>query len=179
MSEPDPLHALIEPVVTRLGFALVRVRLSGGKDPVLQVMAERPADGQLDIDECAAISHALSDLLDAQDPIEGSYRLEVSSPGIDRPLTRLEDFLKWQGFAARVTLKAPLDGRKRIEGRLRGVEGDCIAIADARNTLLSLPFTHIDVAKLVITDDLLAATKPKTLEIGADRMVRTASEAVH
>ena len=173
------LTALIEPVVTRLGFALVRVRLAGGKDLVLQVMAERPADGQLDIDECATISRALSELLDEADPIEEAYRLEVSSPGIDRPLTRLADYERWQGFMAKLAFKEPVAGRKRLEGRLRGVSGDTVLLDDATRQRHEISFCRIDHGKLVITDDLLAATRPQTVEIGSDRMVRPSHATAH
>jgi ribosome maturation factor RimP len=175
LTDMTALTALIEPVVQNLGFALVRVRLAGGKDLVLQVMAERPADGQLDIDECATISRALSELLDEADPIEEAYRLEVSSPGIDRPLTRLSDYARWQGFAARLAFKQPFAGRKRLEGRLRGVNGGHILFDDALRQRHEIDFGLIDHGKLVITDDLLAATRPQTVEIGADRMVRPAT----
>jgi ribosome maturation factor RimP len=173
--ETKDLETLIAPIVADLGFELVRVRLSGGKDLVLQVMAERASDGGLDIEECMTISRALSDMLDAADPIEAEYRLEVSSPGIDRPLTRLKDFTRWKNFVARVTLKETLDGRKRVQGRIRGAEGDVIILRDEHATDIPLPFAAIDHAKLVITDDLLLATRPQKMDIGADRMVRPAS----
>jgi ribosome maturation factor RimP len=170
------LEALIAPIVIDLGFELVRVRLSGGKDLVLQVMAERASDGGLDIEECMTISRALSDMLDAADPIEEEYRLEVSSPGIDRPLTRLKDFTRWKNFVARITLTETLDGRKRVQGRIRGLEGDVITLRDEHAVDIMIPFATIDHAKLVITDDLLAATKPKMMQIDADRMVRPADD---
>src|SRR4030095_1403052 len=115
---------LIEPKVKALGFDLVRVAMIGGSSaPTLQVMAERPDTRQLTIDDCSDISRKLSDLLDECDPIEGAYRLEVSSPGIDRPLTRLSDFADWAGHEARIFLTAPVDGRKQLTGILKGVDG--------------------------------------------------------
>jgi ribosome maturation factor RimP len=176
VTETKDLEALIAPVVVQLGYELVRVRLSGGKDLVLQVMAERAADGGLDIEECMTISRALSDMLDEADPIEEEYRLEVSSPGIDRPLTRLKDFTRWKNFVARVALKEPVEGRKRVQGRIRGAEDDIIILRDEHAVDIRLPYSAIDHAKLVITDDLLAATKPKLMQIDADRMARPADE---
>jgi ribosome maturation factor RimP len=174
VTQTQDLETLIAPIVTDLGFELVRVRLSGGKDLVLQVMAERAVDGGLDIEECMTISRALSDMLDATDPIEEEYRLEVSSPGIDRPLTRLKDFTRWKNFVARITFKEPLDGRKRVQGRIRGLEGETITLRDDQAIDIAIPFAVIDHAKLVITDDLIAATKPKIMHIDADRMARPA-----
>lgn len=179
MTNTADLVACIEPVVRRLGFVLVRVRLSGVQDLVLQVMAERPHDGQLDIEECAALSRALSDMLDTTDPIAGAYRLEVSSPGVDRPLTRLDDFHRWQGFTARITLSAPVAERKRLQGLLRGVVEDCVHIEDGTAGLVSVPFASIQSAKLVLTDALLAATKPNSVDIGPDRIVRPVAESLN
>jgi ribosome maturation factor RimP len=174
VTDVKALEALIAPIVVALGYELVRVRLSGGQDLVLQVMAERPSDGGLDIDECMTISRALSEMLDEKDPIENEYRLEVSSPGIDRPLTRLKDFTRWKNFVARITLATPVDDRKRVQGRIRGLEDDVIILRDEHAVDMRIPFAAIDHAKLVITDDLLLATKPQKMDIGADRMVRPA-----
>ena len=168
MANDAQLTALIEPVVRGLGFDLVRVQLSGVKDVTLQVMAERPIDGQLHIDDCAAISRALSDVLDEADPIAEGYRLEVSSPGIDRPLTRVQDFEKWSGFEAKIAVHDMIDGRKRFQGRLRGIENDIITIVGNTGTAYALPFASVDSAKLVITDDLLKATAPPLMDIDAD-----------
>src|SRR4051812_33470240 len=121
----------IEPEVKSLGYDLVRVAMIGGtSDPTLQVMAERPDTRQLDLADCEAISRRLSDWLDANDPIEGSYRLEVSSPGIDRPLTRLKDFADWAGHEARIGLADPRRSRKQFSGTLDGIEGDSVKITD-------------------------------------------------
>ncbi len=165
MIDDVKLMTLIEPVVRDLGFELVRVQLSGNKDLTLQVMAERPLDGQLHIDECAAISRALSDMLDVEDPIIEPYRLEVSSPGIDRPLTRSQDFIKWAGFEAKIAVKELIEGRKRFQGRLGGIEHDIITIIGNTGTHYALPFSMVDTAKLVITNDLLEATKPQVMDI--------------
>jgi len=167
------LTALIEPEAKALGFDLVRVKMTGGKsDPTLQVMAERPDTRQLTIDDCSALSHRISDRLDEEeaagrDPIAEAYRLEVSSPGIDRPLTRLQDFVDWQGHEARIRLVEPQDGRKQVTGDLAGVEGDNITLNLGQHGLVCIRFEKIDHAKLVMTDRLIAATAPLSTE-GAD-----------
>jgi len=158
----------IEPEVKSLGFELVRVAMIGGaSDPTLQVMAERPDTGQLDLADCEALSRRLSEWLDASDPIEGSYRLEVSSPGIDRPLTRLKDFVDWAGHEARITLKEPRDGRKQFSGTLEGVDADRVKLTDKVGEHHALPFSDIASAKLVLTDKLIQATAPLSTD-GAD-----------
>jgi ribosome maturation factor RimP len=158
----------IEPEVKSLGYELVRVAMIGGaSDPTLQVMAERSDTRQLDLADCEAISRRLSDWLDAHDPIEGSYRLEVSSPGIDRPLTRLKDYADWAGHQARITLKDPRDGRKQFSGTLEGVDGDKIKLTDKAGDHHALPFSEVSSAKLLLTDKLINATAPLNTE-GAD-----------
>jgi ribosome maturation factor RimP len=162
------LERLIGPEVKRLGYDLVRVMMIGGtSDPTLQVMAERPDTRQLDLGDCEIISRRLSEMLDLADPIEGSYRLEVSSPGIDRPLTRLKDFEDWKGFDARLTLAEPHNGRKQFAGELRGLEGDLVLIRTKNDESHALPFSTIASAKLVLTDKLIKATAPLSTE-GAD-----------
>jgi ribosome maturation factor RimP len=167
------LTALIEPEAQALGFALVRVKMTGGKsDPTLQVMAERPDTRQLTIDDCSALSHRISDRLDeleadGRDPIPEAYRLEVSSPGIDRPLTRLADFADWAGHEARIRLVAPIDGRKQVTGDLAGVDGDRIKVDMGQHGTVTLTMDQIDSAKLVMTDRLIAATQPLSMD-GAD-----------
>jgi ribosome maturation factor RimP len=158
----------IEPEVKSLGYDLVRVAIIGGTaDPTLQVMAERPETRQLDLADCEAISRRLSDWLDGHDPIEGSYRLEVSSPGIDRPLTRLTDFSDWTGHEARITLAEPREGRKQISGSLDGVAGNDVKLTDKSGRAHMLPFSDISSAKLLLTDKLITATAPLSTE-GAD-----------
>jgi ribosome maturation factor RimP len=162
------LERLIGPEVKSLGYDLVRVMMIGGtSDPTLQVMAERPDTRQLDLGDCEIISRRLSEMLDLADPIEGSYRLEVSSPGIDRPLTRLKDFEDWKGFDARLTLAEPHGGRKQFTGELRGLEGDLVLIRTKNDESHALPFSNIASAKLVLTDKLIKATAPLSTE-GAD-----------
>lgn len=152
------LTALIEPVLDRLGYELVRVRLSGGQNAVLQIMAETP-QGVCLIEDCERISRALSELFDAADPLPFAYRLEVSSPGIDRPLTRPKDFTNWAGHAARINLAAPQDGRKRFTGQLKGLDGES-AVLETETGCVVLPLARIESARLLLTDDLIRATAP-------------------
>jgi len=168
MADIALLTDLIEPEARSLGFALVRVKMIGGKsDPTLQVMAERPDTRQLTIDDCAALSHRISDLFDDKDPIEEAYRLEVSSPGIDRPLTRLADYADWAGHEARVKLVDPIDGRKILTGDIVGTSGDSVTIDVRGHQPMTVAFAAIQDAKLTITDRLLAATAPLSTD-GAD-----------
>jgi ribosome maturation factor RimP len=164
------LERLIEPEVKHLGYELVRVMMIGGaSDPTLQVMAERPDTRQLDIADCEKISRRLSDMLDLADPIEGSYRLEVSSPGIDRPLTRLKDYKDWAGNEARIKLREPHEGRKQFTCVIQGIEGNEILIVTKEGEAHALPFADIASAKLVLTDKLIHATAPLSTE-GADQI---------
>lgn len=163
------LADLIAPEVQALGFDLVRVKMYGGDDPTLQIMAERPETRQLTIDDCAAISRRLSDLLDEKDPIEEAYRLEVSSPGIDRPLTRLKDFSDWAGHEARVNALEPVNGRKQFKAKLAGVEGEEILLDDPKTGPVRLDFSNLHSAKLVLTDALIDATMPLSTT-GADEI---------
>jgi ribosome maturation factor RimP len=146
---------LIAPAIEAAGFELVRLRVTGRTQLTLQIMAERP-DKTMSADDCAALSKLLSPILDEADPIEGSYALEVSSPGIDRPLTRLKDFHDWQGYEARIDLNRTVEGRKRFKGVLAGVEGDnvCLDVEGEEETAL-IPFDWIGGAKLVLTDELM------------------------
>jgi len=162
------VQRLIEPEVNSLGYDLVRVQMIGGtSDPTLQVMAERPDTRQLDLADCERVSRHLSEVLDLSDPIEGSYRLEVSSPGIDRPLTRLKDFSDWAGQEARITLAEPRDGRKQFTGTLRAPDGEEVRLTDKEGREHVLPFSAISSAKLLLTDKLIKATAPLSTE-GAD-----------
>ncbi|NUQ17475.1 MAG: ribosome maturation protein RimP [Sphingomonas sp.] len=170
MTDIAGLERLIEPEVRNLGYDLVRVMMIGGaSDPTLQVMAERPDTRQLDIADCERISHRLSECLDLADPIEGSYRLEVSSPGIDRPLTRLKDYGDWAGHEARVHLAEPHEGRKNFTGTLQGTEGEQVLIQTKDGEAHALSFHEIASAKLVLTDKLIQATAPLSTE-GAEHI---------
>jgi ribosome maturation factor RimP len=168
MADIAELTALIEPEVKALGFELVRIKLFGsGDEHTLQIMAENPATKQLVIEDCAAISRRLSDVLDEADPIEEAYRLEVSSPGIDRPLTRLHDFMEWAGHEAKIATTETVAGRKSFRGTLKGVEGDDIQFKDNKAGEVLIPFAAVGEAKLVLTDALISATMPLSSE-GAD-----------
>jgi ribosome maturation factor RimP len=152
------LADIITPVIEGLGFELVRVRLMGGRTRVLQIMADRP-DGGIGVEECGSISTAVSAVLDVEDPIEENYVLEVSSPGIDRPLTRLKDFEAWKGWEARVETTELIDGRRRFKGDLAGVEGEevLITIEDSgEEVTIGLKFDWLSDAKLILSDELIS-----------------------
>jgi ribosome maturation factor RimP len=173
MADIAELMKLIEPEAKAEGLALVRVKMMGGtSDPTLQIMAERPDTRQLTLDDCARLSRRLSGLFDeleadGRDPIQHAYRLEVSSPGIDRPLTRLQDFDDWKGHEARIVLAEKLEGRKVFSGDLIGSEGDKIVIDVQGLGETRLPFAMLNSAKLVMTDKLIEATAPLSAD-GAD-----------
>ena len=151
------LAAIVTPVIEGLGFELVRLRLMSGKTSTLQIMADRP-DGGIEVQDCADISTAVSAVLDVEDPLEEAYTLEVSSPGIDRPLTRLKDFDVWDGYEARLETSELIDGRRRFKGVLAGIEEDevLIEIEEGGEALtIGLKFDWLSDAKLVLTDDLI------------------------
>jgi ribosome maturation factor RimP len=152
------LAAIAEPVLTDLGFRLVRVVLSGRNGTTVQIMAERP-DGTISVKECADISRRLSPVLDAHDPIQGQYTLELSSPGIDRPLVRPSDFEDWAGYEAKIEMKELIAGRKRFRGTLEGVEGEEVRIEVELDQLgrqvIGLPIRLVAEARLVLTDELI------------------------
>jgi ribosome maturation factor RimP len=160
------LAEIVQPTVEGMGFELVRVRFIGGKTPTVQIMAERP-DGRMEVEDCATLSRALSAVLDVEDPIESEYNLEVSSPGIDRPLTRLEDFDRWAGFVAKLETDAPIDGRKRFKGVIEGRDGEDVLIALDQG-LARAPFAALSDAKLVLTDELVAASLKAQKDKGFD-----------
>lgn len=150
------LAAIVTPTMEGLGFELVRLRLMSGKRMVLQIMAERP-DGGIEVDDCARISRALGAVLDVEDPISGEYVLEVSSPGIDRPLTRLKDFETWAGYEAKLETTELIDGRRRFKGVLQGVEdGEVLLEIEGGGPVIGLAFDMVSDAKLVLTDALIA-----------------------
>lgn len=148
---------IVGPTIEGLGFELIRLRMQGGRHPLLQIMADRP-EGGIDVDDCASISTAVSALLDVEDPIEENYTLEVSSPGIDRPLTRMKDFDLWEGYEARVETSEQIDGRKRFKGLLRGTEGEEVLIEieeKGEAVVIGLQFDWLTDAKLILTDELI------------------------
>ena len=162
------LADIVGPVIEGLGFELVRIRLMGGATRTLQIMADRP-EGGIGVDECGDISTAVSAVLDVEDPIEENYVLEVSSPGIDRPLTRLKDFETWKGWEARIETTELIDGRRRFKGGLMGVEGDevLIEIEEGGATLtIGLKFDWLSDAKLLLTDELIAEVLRQRKEAG-------------
>ncbi|MDW3180565.1 ribosome maturation factor RimP [Roseobacter sp.] len=144
---------IITPVIEDMGFELVRVRLMSGKSTILQIMADKP-EGGIEVDDCAEISQAVSAILDVEDPILDEYTLEVSSPGIDRPLTRLKDFEMFEGYEAKIETGEMIDGRRRFKGELAGIEDDEVLINVAEGTI-GLKFDWLSDAKLVLTDDLI------------------------
>lgn len=153
------LESVFEPVIEKAGFKLVRLRMMGGAARTLQVMAERP-DGGMDVEGCTQLSHALLDFIEAENPIEGDYEIEVSSPGIDRPLTRLADFTRWKGHEAKIELSAAIATaagereRKRFRGRLEGLDGNDVVIT-SQGQRIQFPFRSVAEAKLVLTDKLI------------------------
>ncbi len=174
------LTQIIEPEVTALGFDLVRVLVFGrseigDEEVTLQIMAEDPATGQLVLNQCAALSNRISDRMDASEEagevlIEEAYRLEVSSPGIDRPLTRIKDYTTWAGHEARFALSAPVEGnRKALQGVLIGIEGETVLLDDKKSGRVQFALADVHSAKLVLTDRLIAATRPLDTT-GADEL---------
>lgn len=181
MADIARIIEVVEPEAKALGFDLVRVLLFGktevgDEEHTLQIMAERPETGQLVIEDCAALSHRISDRIDALEEagevlIEEAYRLEVSSPGIDRPLTRAKDFVNWAGHEVKVNLTQPVEGnRKSLQGDLVGIEDETITVDDRKSGRVSFPFADIHSARLVLTDRLIAATRPLDSS-GADEIV--------
>lgn len=184
MADIARLAELIEPEAQALGFALVRVKMmpseAGDGGMALQIMAEDPATGQLVIEQCAALSRRVSDLLDAREEagevlVEGAYHLEVSSPGIDRPLTRPKDYAAWAGHEARISMDKAWDGRRNLRGVLAGIDGDTVTIDDRKAGQQSVPLAMIHSAQLVLTDALIAATRPLDTA-GADEEIFETTE---
>jgi ribosome maturation factor RimP len=170
MADFAELRKLVETEAEAQGLSLVRVKMMGGtSDPTLQVMAERPDTRQLTLEDCARLSRRLSEVFDELDPIEHAYRLEVSSPGIDRPLTRLQDFEDWKGHEAKIVLEEKLNGRKQFTGVLSGIEGEDIVMEVEGLGDTRLPFSMLHSAKLLMTEKLIQATAPLSAE-GADKI---------
>jgi len=156
--DTNGIARMIEPSLGAMGYRVVRVVVTSGRRPTLQVMAERLDDVAMTVEDCAAISHSVSALLDVADPIAGAYTLEVSSPGIDRPLVRAEDYDRFSGYQAKIELSEPVGGRKRFRGRLLGVADGEIRLATDTGEA-RLPLGAVARAKLVLTDDLIAAAQ--------------------
>lgn len=178
MPNLDALTAIIEPEAKALGFDMVRVAwfphgIDGSDLPTLQIMAERPDTRQMSADECGSLSRRVSDVLDELDPIEENYCLQVSSPGIDRPLTRLKDYADWAGQEGKVEIGEPINGQKRFRGNLDGHDADGnVIVIDASDVRHAIPYTAILSAKLVLTDRLIASTAPLN-SAGVDEIEET------
>ena len=159
---PARVAAIAEPVIEQLGYRLVRVRVSSAEGCTVQIMAERP-DGTMTVEDCETLSRALSPVLDVADPVDRTYRLEVSSPGIDRPLVRKSDFERYAGHLAKIETAIPFEGRKRFRGMLGGTEGEAVRIrrddvAEGEPPEVLLPIEEMSEAKLILTDDLVTET---------------------
>lgn len=153
---------IIEPVANDMGYDVVRIRVMSGKRSVLQIMAARQRDGLMNVDDCAQLSHAVSSTLEVEDPLRDAYVLEVSSPGLDRPLTSLKDFEAFEGYLARIELDRLVEGRKRFRGVLAGIDGNNVDInLDGDDETAQIPFDWISEAKLLITDELIKAGQEK------------------
>jgi ribosome maturation factor RimP len=161
--DTNRIAQLIEPSLSAMGYRVIRVAITGGRRTTLQVMAERVDDRSITLDDCEQISHSVSALLDVADPISGTYMLEISSPGIDRPLVRAEDYDRFSGFEADIELAKQVEGRKRYRGRLLGTSEGAIRLLTKAGEL-RFPIEAIARAKLVLTDDLIAAARRKRLE---------------
>ena len=159
MSIEDRISALIAPSLDAMGFELVRVLLQGQQNQTLQIMAERRDRAPMTVEDCADISRSISALLDVEDPLPNAYSLEVSSPGIDRPLTRLQDYERFAGFEAKVEAQRPVDGRKRFRGVLKGLDQANNVRLEVETQEVLIPFADIHRAKMVLTDDLIAAAQ--------------------
>jgi ribosome maturation factor RimP len=155
------IESMIGPSLSAMGYSIVRVAFTGGRSrPTLQIMAERLDDVAMSVEDCETISHTVSALLDVADPIDSAYQLEISSPGIDRPLTRRADYERFAGFEAKIEMLRPVGGQRRFRGKLMGLEGGDAKLLVGTETLL-LPLDAIARAKLVLTDELIAATTPQ------------------
>jgi ribosome maturation factor RimP len=156
MAEKDfGIERLVTPALEAMGFTVVRVKLTGRPVRTVQIMVELLDGSLVSVDECGAISRAVSALLDVEDPLQGAYSLEISSPGIDRPLVRPVDFERFAGYVAKIELRRPHEGRKRFRGRLLGLDGDDVRI-DVEDGVAAIPLVDIAAAKLVLTDELIA-----------------------
>lgn len=160
-----PLNDLLEPVVEKLGYELVRVLTIGAKNPALQVMIDRKDGKDITVDDCAKVSRVLSDLLDEKDPIESQYALEVSSPGIDRPLTKPEHFARFAGYEAKIETSVEIEKRKRFKGRIVSIDNAQNIAFDMDSVMYAIPFADVAKAKIVITDELLKKYEEAQAEV--------------
>lgn len=166
MQQKHPLQDLLEPVITNLNYEVVRILTIGQKNPTLQIMIDRPDGKDITVDDCATVSRAVSALLDEKDPIKDQYSLEVSSPGLDRPLTKLEHFKRFAGNEARIETSVEVEKRKRFKGYLQGVDDQNRVHIDMDGTDYAIAFDDINKAKLILTDELLqAAAEAQAIEL--------------
>ena len=168
--------AVVEPAIEDLGFNLVRVKISSANGCTIQIMAERP-DGTMSVNDCETVSRAISPVLDLEDPVPQAYYLEVSSPGIDRPLVRVSDFERWAGYDAKIEMAVPLDGRKRFRGIIRGIENETVVIElpdvkEGLEPIARLPLADLGEAHLVLTDELVS----ESLRRGSDPLADDGDE---
>ncbi len=152
-----PLQNLLEPEITKLGYELVRILTIGQKNPTLQIMIDRLDGSNIIVEDCAKVSRKISEILDEKDPIDGQYSLEVSSPGLDRPLTKIEHFQRFAGYEAKIETSVEVEGRKRFKGTLGTTDSNGIVHIEMNDTEYQIAFADINKAKLIITDELLAA----------------------
>ena len=160
MLREEQLETLLTPILDAMGYDMVRLQISGSKRPIMQVMAERRDGVAMTVEDCAEISRAISAVLDVEDPFDTAYSLEVSSPGIDRPLVRAQDYERFEGFQARVELREPVQGQRRFKGQLAGFKDGKILL-NQEGTTVELPLVQVQRAKLILTDELIAATTRK------------------
>lgn len=150
----EQIERLVEPSLSAMGYEIVRIMIMGKHTPTLQIMAERKDDRPMTVEDCADISRQISAVLDVEDPIRSAYTLEVSSPGLDRPLTRPKDYQRFAGYEAKLETRFPIDGRRKFTGKLVGIDGEVVKLKDDAGEV-SLPYAQIQKAKLVLTDELL------------------------
>lgn len=155
MTDKHPVQDLVEPIIDSLGFEVVRIMTIGVKNPTLQIMIERKDRKDLVVDDCAAVSRAISKILDEKDPIDGEYSLEVSSPGLDRPLTKPEHFERFAGYEAKIETKTEVENRKRFKGKIIRIDDEQQIVFDMDGTEYRIPFDAVGKAKLILTDELL------------------------
>lgn len=163
MKTKHPLYSLLNPIIESLDYDLVRILTTGQANPTLQIMIERKDRTPITVEDCAKISRGVSDVLDEKDPIENQYTLEVSSPGLDRPLTTLEQFARFTGFEAKIETGVEVMGRKRFKGKILSVDDKNIAL-NMDNVEYSIPFSEMNKAKLILTDELIKACEDNTNE---------------
>jgi len=161
-----PLQNLLEPEITKLGYELVRILTIGQKNPTLQIMIDRLDGNNIIVEDCAKVSRKISEILDEKDPIDGQYSLEVSSPGLDRPLTKIEHFQRFAGYEAKIETSVEVEGRKRFKGTLGNTDSNGIIHIEMNGTEYQIAFADINKAKLIITDELLAiAAEAQEIEL--------------